>query len=104
MKESIVSLLLWIASFPGFAQGIRIPVHEDSLLSITYPGKRVTPPLRNNLRDINLSAIPANLYIQHLSFFCRQELKMQQVHLPLIFRVGSIDQCNYLEQKPGYKN
>lgn len=47
--------------------------------------------------------IAPDLYTQHLPFFCRQELKMQQAHVPLIFRLGSIDQCNYLEQKPGYK-
>ena len=43
-------------------------------------------------------------YTQHLSFFCRQELKMEHsLRTPLKIRVGSIDACNYLEQKPGYK-
>ena len=48
-------------------------------------------------------SIPRNYYAQHLTFFCRQELKMQQAHVPVTFRVGTMDQCNYLEQKPGYK-
>ncbi len=51
----------------------------------------------------NTQAIPLDFYARHLGFFCREELKMQQIHVPITFRVGSMDQCNYLEQKPGYK-
>lgn len=51
----------------------------------------------------NVQAIPRNFYTQHLGFFCRQELKMQQVHVPVTFRLGSMEYCNYLEQKPGYR-
>ncbi len=47
--------------------------------------------------------IPQNYYSQHLGFFCREELKMQQVHLPVTFRLGNMDYCNHLEQKPGYR-
>lgn len=46
--------------------------------------------------------IPQNFYSCDLGFFCRQEIKMQQVHIPMVFRIGSMDECNYLEQKPGY--
>ena len=52
--------------------------------------------------DKNVRIIPENFYENGLGFFCRQEIKMQQVHVPLVFRVGSMDDCNYLEQKPGY--
>ena len=48
--------------------------------------------------------VPEDFYAKHLTFFCRQEFKMQQVHIPLQVRVGSIDNNNYLEQKPGYKS
>ncbi len=51
----------------------------------------------------NKQPIAPDLYTQHLPFFCRQELKMKQAHVPVTFRIGSIDQCNYLEQKPGYR-
>ncbi len=51
----------------------------------------------------NEHTIPRDLYTQQLPFFCRQELKMQKAHVPLTFRLGTMDQCNYLEQKPGYK-
>src|ERR1700732_1983102 len=52
--------------------------------------------------DKNGQAIPQNFYTQCFGFFCRQELKMQQAHVPLTFRLGSMDYCNWLEQKPGY--
>jgi hypothetical protein len=47
--------------------------------------------------------IPPNLPTRHFGFFCRQELRMQQNGLPLQFRLGSADQCNTLEGKPGYR-
>ncbi|MEO7445414.1 MAG: hypothetical protein ABIT96_04330 [Ferruginibacter sp.] len=35
------------------------------------------------------------------SFFCRQEYKLETATgLPFRFRLGSLDYCNYLEQKP----
>lgn len=51
----------------------------------------------------SLKQLPSNLYTQHLGFFCRQEIKMdKQTIIPLRFRMGSMEQCNYLEQKTGY--
>jgi hypothetical protein len=47
--------------------------------------------------------IPSNFYTQCFGFFCKQELKLQQAHVPVTFRLGSMDYCNYLEQKPGYR-
>jgi len=42
-------------------------------------------------------------YKQGLGFFCRKELQVEQkTKIPVKLRVGSIEQCNYLEQKPGY--
>lgn len=62
------------------------------------------PPVQNSkLPTMNLNktdaTIPRNFYAQHLGFFCKEELKMQQAHIPLTFRLGSIDYCNKLEQK-----
>lgn len=45
---------------------------------------------------------PANCYYAHLGFFCREEVKFQNAHVPLSFRIGNLEQCNTLEQKPGY--
>ena len=43
-------------------------------------------------------AIPVDLYAQHLPFFCRQELKMKDAHVPVSFRLGTVEQCDYLEK------
>ena len=51
----------------------------------------------------NGHSIPQNLFTQQFGFFCRQELKMQQAHIPVMFRLGSVDECNRLEQKPRYR-
>ncbi len=46
------------------------------------------------------SVIPANFYTTHLPFFCDKELKLQKaIKIPLIFRVGSVVDCNKLEGK-----
>ena len=45
------------------------------------------------------SPVPGNFYTQHFGFFCKQELKMHQAHVPLSFRLGSMEYCDRLEGK-----
>ena len=48
-----------------------------------------------------LQILPAKYYTNNLGFFCKQELKIQQtIKLPFVFRLGSVEYNNYLEQKP----
>lgn len=52
----------------------------------------------NNLE--NKSVIPQNYYTQHFGIMCRQELMLEKAtKIPFRFRVGSLQQCNYLEGK-----
>jgi hypothetical protein len=44
-------------------------------------------------------AIPLDLYTRNFGFFCKQELKMYKARVPISFRVGTMDNCNVLEQK-----
>lgn len=44
-------------------------------------------------------AIPRDLYTRNFGFFCKQELKMYKAGVPISFRVGTMDNCNVLEQK-----
>lgn len=54
-------------------------------------------PLNN---ENYIQQIPANFYSKNLGFFCRQELKMDKsLKIPMRFRLGSIEQCNWLEGK-----
>ena len=44
--------------------------------------------------------IAPNFYVQHLGFFCKQEIKMDRItRVPFRFRLGSVDDCDRLEGK-----
>jgi hypothetical protein len=42
----------------------------------------------------------ADYYLEHTGFFCKKEWEFEKtVHLPLRFRIGSLEYCNFLEGK-----
>lgn len=49
-----------------------------------------------------LSPVQANFYSANLGFFCRQEIKFEKnTKIPFRFRLGSVEQCDRLENKQG---
>lgn len=45
--------------------------------------------------------ISPNFYVKNLSFFCRQELRLEAVtKIPFKFRLGSVQYVDWLEKKP----
>lgn len=41
-----------------------------------------------------------DFYASQLGFFCKQEIKMDKItKIPFRFRLGSVEQCNWLEGK-----
>jgi hypothetical protein len=63
----------------------------------TIPQPAMPPPSFSPLR---LNAIEGNYYPDHLGFFCKKELSIEKTtHLPLRFRLGSLDYVNKLEGK-----
>ena len=47
-----------------------------------------------------LAIIPANYYTQHLGIMCKKELTIEKItKIPFRMRLGSLQQCNYLEGK-----
>ena len=63
----------------------------------------ISADLKNE--NISTSSSPVKIingdfYTQHFGFMCKQELALQKFSkLPLRIRLGSLQQCNYLEGK-----
>ena len=76
---------------------------------VKYTSKEVPKPSFNlNTKSSNKQAdllrpfavIPQNYYTQHFGIMCKKELAIQKAtKIPFRFRLGSIQQCNYLEGK-----
>jgi len=98
MMRVAISGILLLASLGSLAQGIRIPVYNDTLRPVyNHRLEKFPQPVPNFVSYA--PAIPMDFYAQHLPFFCRQELKMKDAHVPVSFRIGSVEQCDYLEKK-----
>ena len=97
---SFRNVLLLIA-FPCFAgktnaQGIVLAASVDTCQKIRQIS---SIPSTFNQRVL----IAPDHYTKHFGFFCRQELKLDKAHVPITFRLGNMDLCNKLEDKPGYR-
>ncbi|RYE21642.1 MAG: hypothetical protein EOP51_15155 [Sphingobacteriales bacterium] len=70
------------------------------ILVLAQDQQQVQPNLNS---VVLLHPVTKDQYSNNLSFFCRKELQLEKaIKMPVKIRVGSIEQCNYLEQKPGY--
>jgi hypothetical protein len=68
--------------------GFILPVKQDK--PVLLPKETIT----------SSQIISGSFYVDHLGFFCRKELQVERsTHIPLRFRLGSLDYCNKLEGK-----
>lgn len=72
--------------------------------------KQLSKPAFNLINKINneeainpsrsFAVIPQNFYTQYFGIMCKKELAIEKAtKIPLRFRLGSLQQCNYLEGK-----
>ena len=66
------------------------PLHITQFI----PGKSIA----TNSKEVPF--LSANYYATQLGFFCKQEIKFDKItKMPFRFRLGSLEQCNWLEGK-----
>jgi len=99
LKKGVSVILFLCGALCSSAQGVRMPVAADTTKSIGRLTLVDFPHPVSNFTH-NATVIPVDLYAQHLPFFCRQELKMKDAHVPVSFRLGTVEQCDYLETSP----
>lgn len=92
-------------NFLSFHAGIS-PDSKNSFLTFYQPKSgyllyqnQAAQPLENFNAAFS-SIIPDNFVTSEYGFFCRQELKIEKAtKIPIRFRLGSLEQCNYYEGK-----
>ncbi len=76
-----------------FAPQFRPFIKPPAAVTLQPLSPATPPPFR-------LSAVQGDYYSTHLGFFCKQELEVQKfTHLPVFFRLGSLEYCNKLDGK-----
>ncbi|MEJ7611812.1 MAG: hypothetical protein WKF88_11590 [Ferruginibacter sp.] len=67
--------------------------------------KMYTLPIKDYKYISPVQSVSPSFYTGNLAFFCRQEIKFEKAtKIPLKFRLGSVQQVDYLEGKRGSRN
>ncbi|MCF8449588.1 MAG: hypothetical protein K9G49_06915 [Taibaiella sp.] len=69
---------------------------EKSIAKV--PERKIPVSATFNERSLQ-KPVPPDFHTKHFGFFCRQELKLQRANVPVTFRIGTMEQCDKLEQK-----
>ena len=74
------------------------PLNKSLILTITTFSNKKTN--ENIISPSSLNIVSKNYYTQHMGFVCKKELALEKIiNIPLRIRLGSLQQCNYLEGK-----
>ena len=64
------------------------------------PEAKKIASVKTNNASLSFSVIPVNFYTQNFGFFCKKELQMERfTKLPFKFRLGNVQQCDWMEGK-----
>ena len=119
-KKTFLVVCISILTSPVWAQtgppgvlknsglGLQLPVTREVTLLRTGSGGQRPPVQTPAPADITgflalKTEAGSGYYLNHLGFFCKQELQLENtLHLPLRIRLGSLQEVNRLEGKPGW--
>jgi hypothetical protein len=77
--------------------------NKISLIAPTV--KAISPGPFISFSPVSYSLINPGFYTQHFGFFCKKELQMGKItKVPFKFRLGSVQQCDWMEGKPNATN
>lgn len=81
---------------PGWKKDPAIPFQK---VNDKRPGQ-VAEKVSNHAVTLNVSN---NFYTEQFGFFCKKELQLEKtIRMPVRFRLGSLEYCDYLENKSGW--
>jgi hypothetical protein len=99
----------------GVKTSIFEPLRKEKLILIPYNTSslniksdwNIRPQLKTRpanismkITDINYNIIRPDFYTQNFGFFCKKELQLEKiVRVPVKIRLGSVQQCDWLEGK-----
>lgn len=109
-KICVIGLFFFICSTasaqitlnPAFTgKGFLVNSVKTSVYSIPFTSPHVVARNMQNVNDRPINnMIPQDYYTRNFGFFCKQELRVEKsTKIPISFRVGSLQQCNYYEGK-----
>ena len=86
-----------------FSQSEPKLLHKPLQVVQVYKPLHITQLIPCKSVNTNSKVVPflsTDYYARQLGFFCRQEIKFDKItKMPFRFRLGSVEQCNWLEGK-----
>jgi len=105
IKSYLFLVLLCAGSTVGIAQSFSdsqlgaSAVLDNVLLSLPSLAQLKAQVLQTKTSDTRAHNVPS----QHRALFCRFDDKLDQKRIPLRMRLGSLEEVNRLEAKPGFR-
>ena len=100
-----IILIIFFTTFQSKAQ-MTDTIHNPAAKTYKYQlSKHLTLAYKINTKDkyflvSTLTVIPQDYYTQNIGIMCKKELAIEKAtKIPFRFRIGSLQQCNYLEGK-----
>jgi hypothetical protein len=75
-------------------------INNGSYLSTSLINYQLLFSANTNTKTDAPQILAGNFYARHLGFVCKKEWQFEKTtHIPFRFRLGSLDNCNFLEGK-----